>query len=194
LGSGAKMNVNFIITCYDREAYWPHLKKLIESYKTIKANIAFCYNGMSNMDCNFRCDNPGLSAGDGKMICGGFNALKNNGVHRWIKLSVDSWLCNEQVILTLLDLMDSKKLHYIGSDWDKTGFSTDIMFADSIFMNEFVVSFKPDIKLEKQCKQTAYKLGFFHIIPNRGRSENLILGWTMQHDLKKNLEFLNAQV
>lgn len=144
------------------------------------------------MDCDYRCDNPGLSAGDGKMICGGFNALKNNGIHRWIKLSVDSWLCNEQVIFTLLDLMDSKKLHYIGSDWDKTGFSTDIMFADSIFMNEFVNNIT-NIKLEKHCKNIAHKLGFYHIIPNRGRSLNTTLGWTMQHDLKKNLEFLNAQ-
>ena len=186
------MNVNFIITCYNREAYWPHLHKLIMSYKTIIPHIAFCYNGMSNMDCDYRCDNPGLSAGDGKMICGGFNALKNNGIHRWIKLSVDSWLCNEQVIFTLLDLMDSKKLHYIGSDWDKTGFSTDIMFADSIFMNEFVNNIT-NIKLEKHCKNIAHKLGFYHIIPNRGRSLNTTLGWTMQHDLKKNLEFLNAQ-
>jgi hypothetical protein len=158
----------------------------------IKANIAFCYNGQSNMDCNFRCDNPGLSAGDGKMICGGFNVLKNNGVHKWIKLSVDSWLCIEEAIVHLLNVMEKEKLHYIGSDWDKTGYSTDIMFMDTMFIQSFVNSFKPGIKLEQQCKHVAQNLGFYKIIPNRGRSLNTDLGWTMQHDLQKNLEFLNA--
>ena len=188
------MNVNFIITCYNREAYWPHLQKLIMSYKTIKANIAFCYNGLSNMDCHFRCSNEGLSAGDGRMICGGFNVLKNNNVHRWIKLSVDSWLCKEQVIIDFFNLMDTRKLHYIGSLWDKSphDFSTDIIFADTIFMNEFVSTFVPALKLEKHCSNVAHRLGFYHIINNRSRMESKDLGWTMQHDIQKNINFLKG--
>jgi hypothetical protein len=87
------MDVNFIVTCYNREEYWPYLKEILNSYKIIKPHIAYCYNGnKADEVCDFRCGNRGHIEGDTDMMIGGYNLLKDNGVKNWIKLSVDSWL------------------------------------------------------------------------------------------------------
>ena len=198
------VDVNFIITCFNREAYWPHLKALIDSYKEITPHIAFCYNGSDKkFPCNVRYINRGLQIGDGQMICGGFNHLKGNGVNRWIKLSVDSWLCKEKVIHDLFALMTNCGYHYCGNVWKKNpgAFSTDVIFADTYFMDTFAKNYAPGKKfiLEKYCNDVANWVGKWYIIPERightdddgHRDSCPALGWTMSHDLKKNLEFLN---
>jgi len=37
------IEVNFIITVYDKEEYWPYLKDIINKYKNIKSNFVVCY-------------------------------------------------------------------------------------------------------------------------------------------------------
>lgn len=77
------MDVNFIITCYNREDYWPYLKKILQSYKIIKPNIAYCYSGDNqNEICDFKCKNRGHVEGDTDLMIGGYNVLKNNGVNK----------------------------------------------------------------------------------------------------------------
>ena len=99
------MDVNFIITCYDREDYWPYLKKILDSYQTIKPHVAYCYSGVKeDVECDFRCSNRGHIEGDTDLMIGGYNLLKDNGVDKWIKLSVDSWLIDEEKIIELFNL------------------------------------------------------------------------------------------
>ena len=60
------IGVNFIVTCHDREAYWPYLRDIILSYKEIASYIAFCYNGKDNgFPCDFKCG-TGLAHLQGK--------------------------------------------------------------------------------------------------------------------------------
>ena len=195
------IGVNFIITCFDKEDFWPHLKGLILSYKEIIPYIAFCYNGNDkNLECDYRCENRGLQIGDGQLICGGYNHLKGNGINKWIKLSVDSWLCNERIILEYFQKMEVLKYHYMGCIWknDFQAYSTDVIFADTYFMKTFVDNFKHDGKiLEKYAFEIAQKTGGSCLIKERVVRDDLTrfnvpaLGWTMDHDLQKNIEFLN---
>ena len=192
------MNVNFIITCCNREAYWPYLRKIILSYKQVVPHIAFCYNGKDkNMQCDFRAKNEGLTKGDTRLLCGGYNILKGNGVNHWMKLSVDSWLCREQVIVDLFMKMDFCGYHYAGIPWKhrKSNYSTDIIFADTVFMQVLVALaprvYKGEYSLEGAARRVANSLRKVYFIPERlpyKRHHVEALGWTMQHNLKKNVE------
>jgi hypothetical protein len=196
------ININFIITCCDREAYWPYLKKIIESYKQIIPHIALCYNGADkNFPCDFKCGNRKGAFSrqtDGELIVGGFLKLKGNNVSRWIKLSVDSWLCREQSIVDLIAKMDTQHSHYAGCKWygRSNQYSTDIIFSDTMFMQKFVefIATHPNRKqdLETCAAYVMNLLGGAYMIPERTcpahRHVCQTLGWTMQHDLKKNIE------
>jgi hypothetical protein len=199
---GKMLGINFIITCFDREVYWPYLKDIILSYKEIIPHIALCYNGSDNgFPCNFRTVNLGQQIGDGQLIAGGYHFLKRNGIDNWVKLSVDSWLCKEQVILDLFRLMNKNKYHYAGNVWkrDPGAYSTDVIFADSLFMRVFTESFKPrqDLILEKYACGIAREIGGVYIIPERVERINddetrysvPELGWTMEHELQRNIDF-----
>lgn len=199
------LDVNFIVTCYNHEAWWPYLKELILSYKQITPHIALCYDGNKpDFSCDFRRKNRGPSRSpvqaDGELIVGGFRKLKDNGVNRWIKLSVDSWLCREQVVVDLLMRMELNHYHYMGSKWygRSNQYSTDIMFTDTMFMQRFTdfIAANPKRKnnLEYYAAWTAGRLGGAYMIPGRVFPPVRLapaLGWTMQHDLKNNVNFLN---
>ena len=47
------MEINFIITCFDKEEYWSHLKEILDSFSKIKPNYVLVYNGENE---NFICD------------------------------------------------------------------------------------------------------------------------------------------
>ena len=196
------IDVNFIITCCDREAYWPFLKKIIESYKQVTPHIAFCYNGKDiNFPCDFRCRNrSGYFARqtDGELTAGGFQKLRGNGFDKWVKLSVDSWLCKEQIILDLFAKMDANHYHYVGCKWygRDNQYSTDIIFADTLFMQkltDFILA-HPNRKqdFEHCAAHVAGLTGGAYMIPERTLPPHRCvcppLGWTMLHDLNKNIE------
>lgn len=203
------MDVNFIITCYNREDYWPYLKNIIESYKKITPHIAYCYSGIrSDVVCDFRCKNRGHIEGETDLIIGGYNALKNNGVKNWIKLAVDSWLLDEDKILNIFDVMEKNKYSYAGNYWvAEQWFSTDIFFSidnEFNFMKKFseeAIHYitQIDYSIEGFIADLARRGGYY-IIPEREpiknassptRFEVKSLGWTMQHDLNLNLKFMN---
>ena len=197
------MDVNFIITCFDREDYWPYLKDILDGYTVVKPHIAFCYNGTKNLSADFKCKNRGKLPGDADLIIGGYNVLKNNGVKNWLKLSVDSWILNEDSIVDIFDKMEKRDCCYGGCEWDDADhFSTDIMFVrENSFglMQKFCAIAPTWIQhdnIEGLAADLAKRQGFYYMIPQRdrnsgeswGRHEVPELGWTMQHSLEKNVE------
>lgn len=145
--------INFIVTIYNREDYWPYLKNILDSYKKIKSNYVLCYSGENP---NFTCDirRPNLINGgrgndhhehacvyadmDYLLTLEGYNALKNNGVNSWVKICVDSWLLNEDKIIQIIDFIDNNDCVYAGNYWyTHINLSTDIFFANTKKNNIF---------------------------------------------------------
>jgi hypothetical protein len=63
------IDINFIVTDYNREDYWPYLKNILESYKKIKAHYAYCYSGVKqDVICDFRCKNRDIEGDTDLMI------------------------------------------------------------------------------------------------------------------------------
>ena len=203
------MDVNFIITCYNREDYWPYLKKILDSYKTIVPHIAYCYSGVKEDEvCDFRCENRGHIEGDTDLMIGGYNKLKNNGVNKWIKICVDSWLIDEQKIIDIFNLMDKNDFVYSGNMWTgERWWSTDIFFVrenDFEFMKKFTegaINYieNVDYSIEGWIRNLAVSSGKYYIIPERepisgGYGNRFFvdaLSWTMKHDLNENIETAN---
>jgi hypothetical protein len=160
-----------------------------------------CYNGKDrDFQFEFKCENKGKEAGEFDLIRGGFAWLESFGVDSWVKLSVDSWLLDEDKIVAIIEKMQSKKAHYAGAMWDNDNeLSTDIFFADTVFMKAFC-SGKLDRKIEKYAFEVARKCGPMYLIPERGRAAREEpgrwsvpeLGWCMFHDLHKNIDFAKS--
>jgi hypothetical protein len=223
------MDVNFIITCYDKELYFPYLEKIIKSYKSIKPNIVLCYSGENN---EFLSDvkiknviNGGrgndhhehaclYADSDYELTMSGYNFLKNNGVNNWVKLSVDSWLIDEDKIINIFEELESQECVYAGNIWyAHINLSTDIFFANTKKYNIFE-------DLEKHGKEFLDWL-YYNKIPTG--FENLMryiviphdyliindreplnadktrwmcpeLGWAMSHDLGTNISFYEKYI
>ncbi len=202
------IDINFIVTDYNREDYWPYLKNILESYKKIKAHYAYCYSGVKqDVICDFRCKNRGHIEGDTDLMIGGYGVLKNNGVKNWIKLSVDSWLLDEDKVIDIFNKMETNDYVYAGCRW--TGnpwFSTDVFFSrdnDFHFMEKFTSTAihyieKVDYSIEGCIANLAKQSGKYYLIPERDpvpgnhgtRFVVDALGWTMQHDLQANLRYM----
>ncbi len=222
------MDVNFIITCYNKESYWPYLKSIIESYSKINPHIVLCYNGVdTNFECDFKCEykpNGGrgndrhpsgvdFADADCELTIGGYNFLKKNGVNLWVKLSIDSWLLNENKLIQILEKLDSEDCSYGGNIWyENYKMSTDIFFANTkkynIFedLNEYWIKFF-DYIYSIQSNKGFEDLMFFisrqydRLIILEREPLNYItrwvcpeLGWTMSHDLETNLKFKEVYV
>ena len=87
--------INFIITVYDRENYWPFLKNILDTYKQIKSNYVICYSGEDdNFYSDFKIKNV-INGGRGNdhhgsssphvdmdydLMIGGYDILKKNNV------------------------------------------------------------------------------------------------------------------
>ena len=184
--------INFIVTCFDKEKYWPFLKTILEKYKKIKANYVIAYNGNIEGFSEIKIHNSGHHQGDMELTLVGYEALKHNGCGRFVKLSVDSWIIDESRIIDIFEKMQSKKgSNYAGCHWDiYESLSTDIFFATSDLFE----------KLKKVRKITdMYERIMFNIASNpyiiterhpvhwdnRWKCEKL--KWTMHHDLDQNI-------
>lgn len=197
-----KTKVNFIITCFNRESYWPHLKDLIFSYKTIEPTVCLAYNGEDEaFECDVRLKNKGLQMGEYELIKAGYEHLLEKDVESdlFIKLSIDSWLCDEDVINKILSLMVHYKVPFAGTYWNTPEqLSTDIFFANIAYGNVFEDLVFDGPILESCMFNTVARLGgrFYRINEREPVHPNFrhscpSLGWTMEHDLDKNLEFLD---
>lgn len=202
-----KEKVNFIITCFNREDYWKYLKHILDNYKSIESNYIITYNGVDNeFPAVHVGENRGHQLGEYDCIIKGYESLTPIS-HRWIKLSVDSWLLDEEKILNIFNDMEKKKLGYAGQFWnpDNQDISTDIMFVDTRFGNIFEIMKNNTFKIyNKKNKMEKYVYNLLinnnikiHFISERypvhfdNREKCVKLGWTMDHNLDKNIEFYN---
>lgn len=199
------MLVNFIITCYDKEEFLKPLSDILKGYKLIKPVVALAYNGSNEtFPCSVRLDNLGHQLGEYSLIKAGYETLKDNGVKKWVKLSIDSWLTDEAAILRIFGEMEKARAVYGGNFWNTTSqVSTDIFFADTSEKNVFE-NFNLDEKdvniikaeqavLENFLARAVGQTGAAYIINERepvhpnNRHECSKLKWTMYDTLEENL-------
>lgn len=221
--------INFIITVYNREDYWPHLKKILDGYKNIKSNYVVCYSGENdNFEYDFRIKNQ-LNGGRGNdhhihatpyvdmdfdLMIGGYELLKNNNVTNWVKLSIDSWLVDENKIIDVVNFLNKENCVYGGNIWySHINLSTDIFFANTEKKNIF-----EELKLHgkkfldwlyyKKIPTGLENLMRYVVIPHDYAiildREPLTadgtrwlcpkLGWCMSHCLETNIEFVKNYV
>jgi hypothetical protein len=219
------MEINFIITVYDKENYWSHLKKILDEYRLIKCNYVVCYSGSkSDFDCDIKMENL-INGGRGNnhhihatpyadmdylLTIAGYDFLKSNGVTNWIKLSVDSWLINENKILDIFNFIIKESCVYAGNIWySQINLSTDIFFANTSNKNIFEDLKKHGGKFldwlyYKKIPTGLENLMRYIVIPYNHAiildREPLIsdstrwicpkLGWCMSHCLETNIDFL----
>jgi hypothetical protein len=185
------MDVNFIITCYDKELYWYHLKSIINSYKKINPKIALCYNGLKNdFECDFKCEykpNGGrgnnrhpsgvdFADADYELTMGGYNLLKSNGVNLWVKLSVDSWLLSENKIIQILDKLIKEDCAYGGNIWYKnSNMSTDIFFSNTTKNNIFEDLYRYGVEFFDYLYSIPNPEGFEHLMYFISRQYNRLI-------------------
>ncbi|MEY4371018.1 MAG: hypothetical protein RIQ48_734 [Pseudomonadota bacterium] len=204
--------INFIITCFDKEAYWPYLKEIINSYKNIKSNIILCYNGANQnfkKEANIFIENTGHQHGEASLILKGFEyAQQNFKSPLFIKLSIDSWLLNENIILDIFKYMDTNHICYAGNYWNTLQqLSVDIFFINKNNGN-FLESFKEQAHNIENLKNGSSALEniLFDSISSKQYKFTIIkdrdpihpnnrfccpqLGWTMSHELQENLNFM----
>jgi len=196
------MDINFIITCYDKEDYWPYMKQILDSYKIVKPHIVLCYNGnRENFVCDYRCNNSWHARGEHDLMKGGYDLLKNNGINKWVKLSVDSWLLDENVIIDIFNRMVENNYCYAGNYWsNELAFATDIIFAIENNFNLFEKFFERYLitdGFESAMAETVKDNGKYYLIPERQPVNSDInthrfyvdaLSWTMDHNLNVNIQ------
>lgn len=216
-----KKKINFIITCYNREAYWPHLKELLHSYKTIEPIIALAYNGDDEefkKEAQVVRENLGLQRGEHDLITSAYDYLINDldtDSDLFIKIGMDSWLCDENVIQKVFSQLSHHRVPYAGNYWNTVAqLSTDIFFCDIRYGNvlenlrapniDEERAFEPDggvINENLECcmyEAVAKTGGNFYLIAERepvhpdNRESCHQIGWTMSHDLQENIDFLNS--
>jgi len=195
------MKVNFLITCYDHEAYIPYLLEIIKNYKTVEPIIVIGYTGIDpNFKCDFRIPNPGHQAGDRQLTIGCYDLIKDNGISRILKLGADSWILNEQSIINIFQQLEEIQVPYGGNFWHHNlpgSLATDIIFADTRFGNVF--------EEIKNKFHTDFEISMWDAIHRIGKSFSTIqerypthwenrfscekLGWTMEHSLAANIAF-----
>lgn len=202
------MLIGFIVTCFDREAYWPHLRRILAGYSHVRPRITYCYTGS---DADHRCDvrlaNPGHSEGDLRMTLAGYRLLLerhgNEGLHRFMKLSVDSWPCDEGMLISIARRMEALRACYGGAywHWNRPGsLSTDVFMAETRFGNVFeqLAAFRGPGDFETVMDKVVAATGRAYLIPerhpvhlqNRWRCDKL--KWTMSHDLQENIHYAAA--
>lgn len=194
------MKINFIITASGREDYLPYLLAIIRGLPGIRPNIVVCYNGvMDDFPCQIRQPNPGLQEGDVNLTLAGYEYhLHMNSTRRFVKLAIDSWILDAHTLVGIFNRMMVEQCGYAGNHWHKEGdhsYATDIIISDLAYGNVFRKLGEPaddmESRLWKSCRdQRIHVLKLVNRVPvhPHHRFECRSLGWTMHHELQRNLE------
>ena len=188
------LECDVILTCTDREEYIPHALEVLRSYREIRATPILCYNGDGDVACDVRLGRKPLHLGDYQMIMAGFQRCQHS---RIIKLSIDTWLLDEAVILRIFAVLDATRRPYAGNFWieNTRGLSTDVIFADLRWGNLFEHwRYDPGREIELTLEEAVIEvgrgfLGLFerHPVHEANRHECPALGMVAHHDLALNL-------
>ncbi len=193
------MNINFIVTCYDKEEYFLGLLEVFKTYKKINPKIVFAYNGAwESFPADVRLPNRGHQLGDIDLTIAGYRKLVGNGVTKFVKLCIDSWLLNEDVVIEIFKQMSSGRCCYAGNYWfenSRTSLSTDIFFVDIEFGNVFEGFDWDGSYYETSMYSTLVSMNsnILFIGPREpvvphNRFAVKALDWTMSHDVRENLK------
>lgn len=209
------MKVNFIVTAHARQDYLLPIYKVFQSYRKIQWNLVVVASDMPGDARLTRAvqlfvknlpndvGGTGWSTSDHNKTQTGYNHFRNlnRNDFRFVKLGIDCWLCDEQIIIDIFNDMEYRRAGYAGNKWkeDEPSLSTDIFFADTRFGNVFK-DFHCEVPgapvscfewwMGHHCKRKAIAT---KIIPERipvhpgFRYECEPLRWTMQHELGKNI-------
>ena len=201
------MNVNFIVTVFNREEYLPGLLDVFASYTRISPHVAISYNGdIDSFPYQVRlATNEGHQLGNMGLTLAGYRYLKANGHTRFIKIGIDCWLLDEDKIIDIFASMEDGQCAYAGNQWfpRQHSWSSDIIFADirfgDIFEN-FQMDSAPcfELSVALTIDQNNYKV---FTIPERVPVVDLVGGelnrwdckplhWVMRHELISNLKVL----
>lgn len=195
------MNINFIVTAFNREQYLPIQRKILGSYERIKPTVALCYNGSDpKFPADVRTRNRGHQEGDYDLTVLGLDYLRQrNDCRRFIKIGIDTFLLNEAALMNIFWEMEQSMCCYAGNHWgseEEPSYATDIIFLDALYGDPLK---DMDIK-----DGASYEWWMFNSIKNKGlkammiqdrvpvhpnnRHECAALHWTMHHELEKNIE------
>jgi hypothetical protein len=201
------MKVNFIVTAHDKEIYFPYLLKIITRYRKVEPEIVIAYNGSDpEFSCTVRRPPMPGSDGDSDLTMSGYNHFKTiNDGFRFIKIGVDTFLLDEDILVHIFEVMEQEKACYAGNKWhgnDSESLATDIMFLDTRFGNPLNPPHgmeKDGADFEKWMWQSIRhrKLKWLTIqqrepVHPNNRMECAALKWTMHHQLEKNIENMRA--
>ena len=195
------MEINLIVTCYNKEEYLLGLLECINNYKKLKVNVCISYNGkLDSFPCDIKLTNNGHQIGDIELTLAGYSKLKTNGITRFIKIAIDSWLMDENVIIEIFKGLENNKSAYGGNYWfseNSASLATDIIFADirygDIFENFTWDGLYFESSLYQTIKKNNFKVSFINErIPANPtyRFDCEKLNWTMSHSILDNLDKL----
>ena len=149
---------------------------------------------------------------DCELTVDGYNYLrKKNNNNLWIKLSVDSWLLDEDKIIKIFELMQEHDCPYGGNIWYiRQNMSTDICFFDTSKYNLLQEISDHHTSFFDHLHAIVNPHGFEHLMYFISRQYNQLIianrepldasttrwcvpdiGWTMYHDISKNINFLS---
>jgi hypothetical protein len=188
------LDVTFILTCFNREAYVPYALRVLASYRRIRPQIVLCYNGTSDLQCDVRLPPTGKHNGDHSLTMAGYRLRHHE---RIVKLSIDSWLLDEEKIVTIFDDLEAAQLPYAGNPWIGDGpgsLATDVIFADLRFGDLFENWTDPGPKMEigmwRQLQSLRKGYLLLHQrepVHDEHRFSCAGLRWAMDHNLERNL-------
>jgi hypothetical protein len=206
-------DLNAIVTCHNRETYWPYLRSILSSYTLINPHIAYVYNGSDPSHlCDIRIPNSGHALGWTESVIAGYHHLStlNPTVNNWLVLCVDSWPLSDSILLQILSSMTASSADYAGAIWLGPDYlAVDIFLCTSRFLHRFSLDAIPIIQssdLSKECApEKAARLVCQslssppYLIPERSPVTNdhptrfsvPTLHWTMSHNLQTNIDALN---
>lgn len=196
------MEVNFLITCFNKEHFADFYRyTILKQFKKIVPKVTLAYNGIRPFyPCDVSIPNRGLQLGEYDLILSAFRQADKT-VTRFIKLSADSWLCNEDKIIEIFQRMEKDKCGYAGNYWfpgpHPHTLSTDIFFLDTRFGSPMFHLQEPIDKPYHELEFSMYKAvqaGTKALIiqerePTHPTHRNICeeLQWTMQDDFVMNL-------
>ncbi len=205
------MDVNVLITFFDKEDHLPYLLQILNSYKILKPTVLQVYTGTNpDVKANLKYNLPtnALDQREYSMLVEGAKAFKSvNQTKRFLKLNSNTWPLDEQKIVDIFNKLDELERPVATNYWTNNqpgSFAADIFLADTRFGNVFA----PANKFLRTTELTLHS-----VIQNLSHQPYLIeerepvhwrnlwecknLKWVMYNDLQQNLnranEFLTGQ-
>jgi hypothetical protein len=190
------MLVNFIITAHDKEDFRHYCLRVIDSYKRIKPRVVLAYNGDDpEFPCDLRRDNHGHQHGDRDLTLAAYSTFTTSS--RYIKLGIDSFLLEEQVLIDIFTRMEKAGCCYAGNRWgneSEESLATDVIILDTRFGDPLKDLPTEGPSYEHWLFNNVRRLGLKALmlreripVHPHNRMECPPLRWTMHHQLQQNL-------